>query len=286
MTKQVLILGASGMAGSHSAQAFAEAGWAVRRFDRKANNMVEAAMGCDIIVNAFNPPNYHDWKTNIPAITGSVIKAAQASGATVIIPGNVYHFGNEGGVWSERTLARPNSRKGEIRLQMEETYKASGVQTIVLRAGNFIDPASRQDILSLLHFRNLKQRKIVLPGPAHARQAMCYIGDWARAAAELAAMRSELGRFEDVPFPGYTLRGIDIQRLAEAELGHPLKGSEFPWTLFKLLGPFWEFAREMNEMRYLYATDHSLCGKRLQALLPDFQVTPIEKVMKRMLSAS
>src|SRR5690606_11144032 len=85
MAKQVLILGASGKIGSHSARAFAHAGWSVRNYDREAGNMSAAAEGADVIVNGLNPPAYHDWEHLVPAITEQVIAAARASGATVIL---------------------------------------------------------------------------------------------------------------------------------------------------------------------------------------------------------
>ena len=131
MPQTVLILGASGRAGHHSATAFEDAGWMVRRFDRR-DDMTHAAEGADVILNGLNPPDYHDWKSTIPAITAQVIEAAKSSGATVILPGNVYHFGNQPGTWSEKTPPNPVSRKGQIRLEMERVYEASGVQTLSL----------------------------------------------------------------------------------------------------------------------------------------------------------
>ena len=76
MTGTVLILGASGKIGQHAATAFSNAGWAVRKFNRKTDNMSKSAMGADVIVNGLNPPNYHNWAEIIPAITKQVIAAA------------------------------------------------------------------------------------------------------------------------------------------------------------------------------------------------------------------
>ncbi|MEL6437185.1 MAG: epimerase, partial [Pseudomonadota bacterium] len=62
MAGQVLILGASGKVGRYAGRAFEAAGWTVRRFNRQTDTLVEAAHGCDVIVNGFNPQNYHDWE--------------------------------------------------------------------------------------------------------------------------------------------------------------------------------------------------------------------------------
>ena len=280
MTDRVLILGASGKIGSHSARAFKEAGWKVRLFDRKTDDMATAAMNCDVIVNGLNPPNYHDWKTQIPKITHDVINAATKSGAAVLVPGNVYHFGNSAGVWSENTPPNPVSRKGKIRLDMEREYAASGVKTIILRAGNFIDPDGQNCPMSAVYLRAIKRGKITLPGPANINQAMCYLPDWSRAAVALCEKRDQLEKFEDIPFTGHTLTALDIKAELEQLLNKDLQFVEFPWWLFKLLGPFWELAREMNEMRYLWNTDHALSNERFNALVPNFKVTALNEVMR------
>lgn len=283
MTGTVLILGASGKIGKHSARAFAAAGWTVRRFDRQSQDMTEAAKGCDVIVNGLNPPNYHDWATIIPRITGQVIEAARVSGATVLLPGNVYHFGDRPGIWSETTPAKPVSRKGQIRLKMEQDYAASGVQTIILRAGNFIDPDGQGCVMSTVYLRSIEQGKITLPGPADTRQAMCYLPDWARAAVALAEMRQDLPGFVDVPFAGHTLTARELKSGIEKLRGRDIRFVRFPWLLFRLTGPIWELARELTEMRYLWNTDHALSGERLKQLLPEFETTPIDEVLRSVL---
>jgi len=283
MTGKVLILGASGKVGRHCAQAFEAAGWSIRRYDRKQGHMTAAAQNCDVIVNGLNPPNYHNWKTIIPQITREVINAAQDSGATVLLPGNVYHFGDQPGVWSETTPANPISRKGEIRLAMEHEYATSGVQTIVLRAGNFIDPNRQGCIMSQVYLRDLRRDRVTLPGHAETRQAMCYLPDLARAAVALVEKRRTLSQFEDVPFPGHTLSALDIKSEVERILKRELRFVQFPWWMFKITAPFWELAREMNEMQYLWNTDHALSGTRLTQILPDFKVTPVGEVFQSVL---
>jgi len=280
MTQTVLILGGTGKIGRHSAAAFEKAGWQVRHFDRRKDHMAKMAEGCDVIVNGLNPPNYHNWQALIPEITAQVIDAARQSGATVVLPGNVYHFGDGGGTWSELTPPNPVSRKGEIRLEMERAYADSGVQTIVLRAGNFIDPDRRGCVMSEIYLRDIARGRITLPGPANTRQAMCYLPDWARAAVALAEMRYELSRFEDIPFPGHALSANDMKSELERITGRSLKFRRFPWWALTLTAPVWELAREMNEMRYLWATDHALSDRRLSCLLPAFRATPLEEVMR------
>jgi nucleoside-diphosphate-sugar epimerase len=280
MTKSALILGANGKIGTYSSRAFAAAGWNVRHYDRKTDNMAHAAEGVEVIVNGLNPPNYHNWDQLVPEITRQVIDAAEASGATVLIPGNVYNFGAEGGEWSETTPHRPNTRKGRIREEMERRYAASRAQTIVLRAGNFITSDRRDDVLGLVYLRQLSRGRVMLPGAPEAMQAFCYVPDWARAAVALSERRSALDHFEDVPFPGHSFNAGYLRAWLSARLGHELAFSRFPWWVFSLASPFWELARELSEMRYLWNTSHTLSGAKLARLLPDFESTPIGVVLE------
>lgn len=269
MSGTVLILGASGKIGSHAAEAFWNAGWTVRKYTR-GTDMSQAAQGCDVIINGLNPPKYHNWAKTIPAITAQVIAAARASGATVVIPGNVYNFGDTPGVWDENTPQRPVARKGHIRVEMEQSYRDAGVQTIVLRAGNFIDPERDGDLFSMVILKDVAKGKLTRMGGMEVMQTYAYLPDWARAAVELCDMRADLALFEDVPFPGHAFSMDELQARLEVMLGRRPKVSMFPWWIMTLAAPVWELARELREMRYLNETSHRLGHEKFDALLPGF----------------
>jgi nucleoside-diphosphate-sugar epimerase len=279
MSPTALILGPTGKIGSHAARAFGTAGWQVRSY-RRGTDMTEAARGCEVIVNGLNPPNYHDWARQIPAITGQVIAAARRSGATVILPGNVYVFGDKGGTWSETTPHTPVSRKGRIRAEMEQAYRDSGIRTITLRAGNFIDPDHNGDVMALLLLRNIARGRITAMGDPDVEQAYCYLPDWADAARRLAERRGSLEAFEDIPFPGHSFTLTQMKTLLETELGRPLAFERFPWWAITLAAPVWELARELREMRYLWNTPHRLDGAKLARLLPEFAPTDLRSVLR------
>lgn len=279
MTGTVLILGPSGKIGTHAKRAFGAAGWQVRSYDRATNDMISAAQGVDVIINGLNPPNYHNWARLIPQITKEVIAAAKAVGATVIIPGNVYNFGDVPGTWSEHTPQNANTRKGRIRIVMEEAYRRSGVQTIVLRAGNFIDPDQNGDVMSMLQLSKIGKGKLVTMGDPRAMQPYCYLPDWARAAVALADKRLDLQSFEDIPFPGHAFTMENLRQFLETQLDKKIRIRPFPWWTMTLAAPFWELARELAEMRYLSNTSHQLDRTKFDRLLPGFQATDLSTVM-------
>ena len=280
MTQTALILGGRGKIGSHATKAFEKAGWRVVQYHRDRGDLNTLAKTADVIVNGLNPPAYHDWARTIPAITKQVIAAARQNDATVIIPGNVYNFGDRPGTWDENTAQVPCSRKGRIRVEMEQAYRDAGVKTIVLRAGNFIDPMRNQCIGSLMLLRAIEKGKVTYAGRHDAMQAYCYLPDWARAAVMLAEKREALAPFEDVPLGGHAFTAQQLQSHLAARLGRTIKIVNFPWWFMTMAAPFWELAREMREMRYLWSVDHALGTEKLQRLLPEFTPSPLPEVME------
>lgn len=283
MSKTALILGASGKIGSHAAEAFWNAGWRVRRFDRATDILLDAAAGCDVIVNGFNPPAYENWAQNIPRITQEAISAAAEHGATVIVPGNVYNYGDHAGIWSEETPQNPCTRKGKIRVEMEQSYRAAaalGVRTIILRGGDFIDPNQDGTLMSLVIMKDLGKGKLTTLGNPDVERAYCYLPDWAQAAVALAERREGLQMYEDIPFASLHFSVTQLKAHLEQKLDRSLKLQRFPWWLMRLASPFWGLAYEMLEMRYLFETPHRLSGAKLQRLLPDFHPTDFETAIR------
>ncbi|MCB2130265.1 MAG: NAD-dependent epimerase/dehydratase family protein [Rhodobacteraceae bacterium] len=281
MTGTVLILGSSGAFGGRAAEAFGRAGWQVRLF-RRGTDMGEAARGADVIVNGLNPPRYHDWPGLIPRITAEVISAARASGATLIQPANVYVYGREPGPWTEETPHRPVSRKGAIRSAMERDLMAAtrdGVRVILLRAGDFIDPANPRTVTSMIILRGFARGRLMRMGPLATTRAYAYLPDMARAIVALAEKRDELAPYESINMPGDSFSMTTLKEMIEARTGRALRVSTFPWWMMRLASPVWELARELTEMRYLYEMSHAMADARFSAVLPDFKATPLATVV-------
>lgn len=283
-TKQtVLILGASGRFGRNAAEAFAAAGWLVREFDRATDRLEAAAQGVDVIVNAWNP-EYPDWADLVPKLHAEVIAVAKVVGATVIVPGNVYVFGPEvGSDWGVTTPHRATNPLGGIRRDMEQAYRDSGVRTIVLRAGDFIDTEASGNWFDMIMTKAIAKGKFTYLGRTDIAHAWAYLPDLTRAAVMLAEMRSTLNRFEDVPFAGYTMSGEDLATALSEVTGKPVRIKQFDWWMIKLAKPLWKLASSLLEMRYLWNTPHALNGARFDELLPDFVPTELHVALARAL---
>ncbi|MEM9970516.1 MAG: epimerase, partial [Pseudomonadota bacterium] len=248
-------------------------GWNVRLFDRSTDDLMRASDGVDVIVNGWNTP-YTDWETLVPRLTEQVIRAAEAGGATVILPGNVYNFGvGAPGLLTETTPHAAINPLGRVRTEMEAAYRASTVQTIVLRAGDFIDTEASGNWFDLVITAKVKRGTFTSPGEADAAHAWAYLPDLAKATVLLAEMRERLSHHEDVPFPGYTMTLGELRRHCEAALGRDLTLRDFPWWMIRIGGtvvPPWQ---KLVEMRYLWSKPHRLDDTRFAELLPGFRTT-------------
>ena len=83
---------------------------------------------------------------------------------------------------------------------MEQAYAASGVRTIALCVGNFIEPHGTDDSMAPVLMRGVRKGHISTPGTPVALQAYAYLPDWARAAVMLAERRARLNSFCGHPF--------------------------------------------------------------------------------------
>ncbi|MEC7792894.1 MAG: epimerase [Pseudomonadota bacterium] len=282
--KTALILGASGKFGRNAAQAFADRSWQIRRFDRKRDDLMLAAQGVDVIVNGWNPPSYNLWEKELLPAHQSVARAARASGATVIIPGNVYNFGPDAPRgWSETTPHLATNPLGRLRIAVEQGYRDAQVQTIVLRAGDFWDTARSQNWFDLFIAKKAHRGVMSYPGDLNTPHAWAFLPDLARAAVLLAERRETLTRFEDVPFRGYTLTGRALADAMGHVLDRPVRARRMSWLPLQLARPLMPMLKGVFEMRYLWGLPHHLEGGKLARLCPDFVPTPMDQALAQAL---
>lgn len=292
----VIVLGAKGRFGRAAAAAFAAAGWSVTELARSwpedgagtrrvtvdvadTAALTRAVMAHEVIVNALNPP-YPDWAVQVPLMTDAVLAAARASGATVMIPGNVYNYGAAmPPVLREDTAWEAQTRKGGIRIRMEDAFRDSGVPTIVLRGGDFLEPARTGNWFDSHIAAKAWSGKMTYPGQRDVIHTWAYLPDMARAMVGLAEIRAQFDRFEEFGFAGYALDGAALVRAVEAAIGQRMRVTSMPWPVLRLLGLFSPQIREVMEMRYLWNVPHRIDGSKLTAALPEFQPTPLDQAI-------
>ncbi|MEE3359092.1 MAG: epimerase [Pseudomonadota bacterium] len=286
MVGSALILGATGRFGRNVAEAFWNAGWTVRLFDRTSDDLNTAAAGADVIVNGWNPA-YPDWEKQAMDLTHQVIAAARLHNATVIFPGNVYVYGADAPqIFAPETPHNATNPLGRIRIDMEAAYRAADVQTIILRAGDFLDTAASGNWFDKVMAPSLTKGKLTYPGNPDSPHAWAYLPDFAIAIEKLARMRSWLPRFTDLSFEGYTLTGNQMATVLSEGLSRSVEIKQLAWWPVKMAAPVFPLARHICEMRYLWDKPHQLDGSALASFLPDLRHTdPVEAFRTAALAA-
>jgi nucleoside-diphosphate-sugar epimerase len=302
--KTIVVLGAAGRVGDAAARAFIAAGWRVKGVARNAKaaqlapgvevvradafdraSLIAACQGADVILNALNP-QYTEWAEKVMPMAENVIAAAQAVGATHMLPGNVYNFGYAIAVGTAEDAAEvPSTEKAEIRIAMEALFReraqTHGVQTIVLRAGDFYGGTKPESWLDLIILSKLRKNIFMWGGPADIPHAFAYLPDLGKAFVALAEKRAELGVFERFHFAGHTMTGLQMKAAAEAASGRELTLKGMPWTLLKAAGLFSPMMREIVKMSYLWRAPHSLDGGKLEQAVGKLQATaPVDAIRR------
>jgi nucleoside-diphosphate-sugar epimerase len=158
------------------------------------------------------------------------------------------------------------------------------LRVLILMAGDFLEPASLQTMFSQFTLRGLKSGKIIDGGSPDTMHAYAYLPDLGRAAEALVSL-PDLPDFAEVPFGGHSFTARDVKDEVERQTGRSYRFGNFPWWQLRLAAPFLELAREVLEMRYLTEHPHWLDPRPMQALLPDFRMTPFAQVIAEHLAA-
>ena len=302
--KTALVLGATGNYGSHAVQALLKHGWRVRALARnpaaaaakagqrtpiewiKGDAMNEAdvagaARGASVIVHAVNPPAYKNWPGLVLPMIRATIAAAKAEGARIVVPGNVYNYAPDAGpAIGEAAPQAPVTRKGKIRVEMEELLRAAsadGAKVLIVRAGDFFSG------LGWLTTRSKgRVRAMYRAGPADVGHLWAYLPDMAEATAQLLDREADLAAFEVFNFRGHWLEPSEAMvaavRRVTGQAKLPVHG--FPWLLVYALAPFVELFRELAEMRYLQQKPIGLDNEKLVAFLGAEPHTPLDTAVR------
>ena len=309
-TRAALVLGATGGIGGEVARQLRDAGWTVRALRRglaepvqhkdgmtwlrgdamNRDEVLHAAEGCSVIVHAVNPPGYRNWGKLVLPMLDNTVAAAIAQRATVVLPGTVYNFGPDVfPILREDSAQRPLTRKGAIRVQMEQRLEAAsqlGARAIIVRAGDFFGPkAGNSWFAQGLVKQGQPVRTIANPADPGVGHQWAYLPDVARTMVELLARRETLRPFERFHLAGHW-DGNDvqiaqaIQRVVARATGSTPRIGSTPWWMLRLASPFNETLRELLEMRYLWKQPVRMVNDRLLKVLGHEPHTPLDQAIE------
>lgn len=295
----VLILGARGRFGQAAARAFARSGWKVigqirptaKRLPIEGVTWVAldpsdtAALAAEaseasVVIHGLNPLYTHKaWRADALAMLEGSIRLAQMLKSTLLLPGNVYNFGDSmPAVLRVDTAQVSVGIKGRIRMAMEQRLQAAtqegNLQAVVIRAGDFFGSGTGAWLDQAIA-KDLKRGRVTWPAGLDTATPWAYLPDLARTFVEVAERRERLTAFSRLHFAGHTVTGQQwvnvLTAVAKAQAwlpkGGTLRVNPMPWNLFRLAGPIVPTFAALAEMRYLWRTPHQLDNRELRTLI-------------------
>ena len=107
-----------------------------------------AAAGAAVIYQCASPP-YTQWPALFPALTGSILGAAESSGAKLVFADNLYAYGPVDGPLREDLPAVAHGPKGKIRAgmaaQLLAAHRDGQAEVVIGRASDYYGPRDRLD---------------------------------------------------------------------------------------------------------------------------------------------
>jgi len=307
---RALVLGATGGIGGEMARQLRAAGWQVRALRRggapavaqpdglewlpgdalNPADVLAAASGCSVIVHAVNPPGYRRWAELVLPMIDNTIAAAQAQGATIVLPGTVYNYGPDAfPVLQEDSSQQPLTRKGAIRVELEQSLRLAseqGCRVLVVRAGDFFGPQVGNSWFAQgLVKPGQPVKTIQMPGDRGVGHPWSYVPDVARTMVALLQRRDRLAPFASFHMAGHwdadgTEMAAAISRVVLRHGGAQPTLRAFPWWLITLVSPFVTTLRELREMRYLWQVPVSMANTQLLAVLGEEPHTPWDEAVQ------
>ncbi len=260
----------------------------VERFQADVLDEGETLSACrnaDVVVHAVNVP-YPRWAEEVPRIAAHARGAAEAAGAILAFPGNVYVYGPpQTTPVLESHPITPTTIKGRIRATIESDYMAAhakgSLRLVLPRYPDFYGPNVLNPLLAPIFDGAVSGGGCRWPLNADLLHEFVFIEDAAAAMVRLVDTPAAHGAPVHVPGPG-SLTGREFARLAYAAGGQTLKLSVFGRGLWRLAGLFNAEVRSALEMAYLFETPLLLGGSRYESLVGEPRpATPYPEGIRR-----
>ena len=254
-----------------------------------ADLLKKTAAGKDFIFHGINYP-YNQWFGNMDVVTQKVLDAATPH-TTIIFPGNIYSFGLASEPIRENSSPNPRSRKGELRLaieqQLEKAANLGKCRVINVRMPDFWGPNVLNEGIRPI-FENAPSGKAMpwLLNVDIPHQSV-YTLDAAEVIARLMLQHKTATSkpYEVWNYGGQTLPSMRwfFGQIA-ALTGHPLKVQVYSRLMINILSLFMPILREVKEMSYLYENTVLLDDSKVRNLFPDFRETPLKEALAQTLA--
>ena len=246
-----------------------------------AGALTAATRGAVALYNCANPA-YHRWPTDWPPVAAALLTAAEATGAVLVVMGNLYGYGRVDAPMTEDQPLAATGTKGRVRARMWEQalarHEAGALRVVEARASDFVGPrvVDGGHLAKLAVPRLLAGKAVRTVVPADVPHSWTAVSDVAATLAVLGADERAWGRAWHVPTaPAITVREA-VHGLCRAAGVAPVDVTTVPHWVLRTAGLAVPVLRELEEMRHSFTAPYVLDSSAVTAtfgLLP----TPLEQ---------
>jgi nucleoside-diphosphate-sugar epimerase len=290
-----------GPAGAATARLLADKGYSVRVVTKSgratepgiehialdatdSKRLIEAAEGATAIFSCAAPP-YHRWASEWPPLAASIREAAEATGAVLVMLGNLYGYGPVDGPLTEELPLAATGTKGRLRAAVWEQARAlheqGRIKAVEVRASDFFGPGVTDGghLAGRVMPRLLRGKSVSTLGDPDAPHSWSYIPDVAGALVEVAGEERAWGRAWHVPTaPALSTREM-VDRLAAQSGVGPVAVRGLPPAVLGVAGVFSPLIRELKEIRYQFDRPFVVDSTAYEAEFT-YRATPVDEQVK------
>ncbi|MFI6498370.1 NAD-dependent epimerase/dehydratase family protein [Nonomuraea typhae] len=253
-----------------------------------AARLTELAGGAEALYNCVNP-KYHRWLTDWPPMAAAFTTAAEASGAVLVMLGNLYAYGPLTGPMTEDLPLASANPKFRVRAKMWQDalalHEAGRIRVTEVRGSDFFGPgATDQSYLGERFLGPLRAgRTIQLVWPADVPHSWTYLPDVAAALAIAGADERAWGRPWHVPTNApLSFRQMGARMAAVLNRPEP-RYSVLPWPVMRAAGLFVPMLGELRHVRYQFTDPFVVDSSAFQATF-GVAPTPMDAALKATLA--
>lgn len=247
----------------------------------------EAARGATVVYDCMNP-QYHQWPELLLPLGAASLDAARQAGARLVALDCLYMYGIPDGAMHEASPRQPCSKKGELRVKLEQlrldAAKRDEVPLAIGRASDFFGPGLPNSLFAPRFWQRLEAGSALeCAGDPDMPHSYNYADDVALGLATLGADDRALGQVWHFPATSSLSTRELFERIGRV-YGKPAKLRAVPQWLFQAAGLVVPMMREMAEMTYQWQHPYVIDGSRFSSTF-GIGATPLDRAINGTVAA-
>lgn len=232
-------------------------------------------------------PAYHRWVEEFPALQQSILEAAAANHAKLVIADNLYMYGDpHGQILSENSDQNPTTKKGKVRKAMADAalaaHQADKLQVALSRPSHYFGPG--YEITGDMVFKKaLEGKAMQVLGRLDQPHSFSYVPDAGKAMAILGTSQQAWGQVW-IPPVQPTLTQAEFAQTVWQAAGRTgnAKTQALSRFMAQILGLFVPTIRETVEMMYEFEKPYVVDSSKFERTF-GVKATPTEEAIRRTL---